>query len=194
MGNTRNASSLDCPADLQNGVLTRSQAWSAGITDQVTATNLRRGRWQRLHPGVYATFSGVPAEECLLWAAVLRAGPRAVLSHQTAARLWGLSGPASAAIHVTVPRGSPVTAAPGLIVHCTQRVAAARHPTMTPPGPRSRRRPSTWRNAAATAEDAAAWMLRAVASRRTTPEQLAAAPGRRRRIRWRAEVSYALTR
>lgn len=121
MADARNASALDWPADLQNGVLTRSQARPAGVTDQVIATNLRRGRRQRLHPGMYATFSGVPAEECLLWAAVLRAGPRAVLSHQTAARPWGLPGPAPAALHVTVPGGSPVTPAPGLIVHYCQR-------------------------------------------------------------------------
>jgi hypothetical protein len=178
MADTRNASALDWPADLQNGVLTRSQALSVGVTDQVIATSLRRGRWQRLHPGVYATFSGVPAEECLLWAAVLRAGPRAVLSHQTAARLWGLSGPAPAALHVTVPSGSPVTPAPGLIVHYSQRVAAARHPAMTPPRITVEETALDLANAAATAEDAVAWILRAVASRPTTPEHLAAALGR----------------
>jgi hypothetical protein len=87
MTETRNTHARDWPAELQNGVLTRTQALSAGLTDQVIATNLKRGRWQRLHRGVYATFSGVPGPDCLLWAAVLRFGPRAVLSHQTAAIL-----------------------------------------------------------------------------------------------------------
>lgn len=188
----RNTGRHDWPADLQNGVLTRSQSLSAGITDQVIATNLKRGRWQRLHPGVYATFSGVPSADCLLWAAVLRAGPAAVLSHQTAAGVWGISGPVTAAIHVTVPRGSPVTPAPGLIVHYSQRVTQARHPTVTPPRTTVEETALDLASAAGSAEDAVAWILRAVASRRTTAEHLAVALRRRRRMRWRAEVSYAL--
>jgi Transcriptional regulator, AbiEi antitoxin len=192
MANTRNSRPRDWPADLQNGVLTRRQALSAGITDKAIAANLRQGRWQRLRPGVYATFSGAPSPDCLLWAAVLRAGPRAVLSHQTAARLWGLSGPATAAIHVTVPRGSPVTPAPGLIIHYSQRVTQARHPTATPPRTTVEETALDLASAAATADDAVAWILRAVASRRTTPERLALALRRRRRMRWRAEVSHAV--
>jgi hypothetical protein len=192
MPDTRSPRPLRWPADLQNGVLTRAQARSAGVTDQVIATTLRRGRWQRLHPGVYATFSGVPADECLLWAAVLRAGPRALLSHQTAARLWGLPGPVTAAVHVTVPRGSPVTPAPGLVVHYSGRVAEARHPAMTPPRTTVEETALDLANAAATADDAVAWIPRAVASRRTTPEHLAVALGRRLRMRWRREVSYAV--
>ena len=192
MAATRNTSLPDWPADLQNGVLSRAQALSAGITDHVIATHLKRGRWQRLQPGVYATFSGVPSADCRLWAAVLRAGPRALLSHQTAARLWGMPGPATAAIHVTVPRGSPVTSAPGLIVHYSQRVTQARHPAVIPPRTTVEETALDLASAAGTAEDAVAWILRAVASRRTTAEYLAVALGRRRRMRWRAEVSYAL--
>ena len=192
MADTRNTRPRDWPADLQNGVLTRSQALSAGITDKVIATNLKRGRWQRLYPGVYATFSGVPDADCLLWAAVLRAGPHAVLSHQTAARLWGISGPATAAIHVTVPRGSPMTPAPGLIVHYSQRVTQARHPTATPPRTTVEETALDLASAAGAAEDAVAWILRFIASRRTTADHLAVALRRRRRMRWRAEVSYAV--
>ena len=192
MADTRNTRPRDWPADLQNGVLSRSQALAAGLTDKVIAAHLKRGRWQRLHRGVYATFSGVPGTDCLLWAAVLRAGPRAVLSHQTAARLWGISGPATAAIHVTVPRGSPVTPAPGLIVHYSQRVTRARHPTAAPPRTTVEETALDLANAARTAEDAVAWILRFVASRRTTAEHLAVALRRRRRMRWRAEVSYAV--
>ena len=56
-----------------------------GFTDSAIAARLRSGRWQRLHAGVYATFSGDPLRQAWLWAAVLRAGRAAVLSHQTAA-------------------------------------------------------------------------------------------------------------
>ena len=51
---------------------------------------LDSGRWRRLHSGVYAAFTGPPDRAPVLWAAVLGAGPRAVLSHQTAAELHGL--------------------------------------------------------------------------------------------------------
>ena len=41
--------------------------------------------------------------------AVLASGPRALLSHQTAAALWGLRGYSGGAVHVTVPRKSTST-------------------------------------------------------------------------------------
>jgi len=42
-------------------------------------------------------------------AAVLASGPKALLSHQTAAALWGIRGYSGGAIHVTVPRKSTST-------------------------------------------------------------------------------------
>jgi hypothetical protein len=80
----------------QHGVLSRMQAAQAGLTRHAIAAHLQSGRWRRMHPGVYASFSGGPPREAVLWAALLRVGhdgePRhhAVLSHQTAAELWGL--------------------------------------------------------------------------------------------------------
>ena len=52
---------------------------------------VRSGRWRQIHPGVYATFTGMPGRGARLWAAVLSAGPGAVLSYQTAAELQGLA-------------------------------------------------------------------------------------------------------
>jgi hypothetical protein len=45
----------------QRGVLSRAQALDVGLTDKAIAVRLRSGRWQRLHTGVYATFSGEPS-------------------------------------------------------------------------------------------------------------------------------------
>jgi len=121
----------------QRGVLTRAQAIDAGLTDGAIAVRLRSGRWQRLHTGVYATFSGEPPRDSRLWAAVLRAGPRAALSHQTAAELYGLTVPShglavpAPMIHVTVPSGSPVTRPAGTIVHYSGRLEQTRHPVLT---------------------------------------------------------------
>jgi Transcriptional regulator, AbiEi antitoxin len=186
------AHAQDWPADLQAGVLTRPQALAAGLTDSAITNRLRSGRWQRLYPGVYATFSGTLVPECHLWAAILRAGPSSALSHQTAARLWELSGASTPAIHVTVPRGSPVASMPGVVIHYAQRVTQARHPTALPPRTTVEETALDLAGAARSAEDAVAWVLRAVASRRTTAERLSAALRQRRRIRWRSEIGYAL--
>jgi hypothetical protein len=180
------------PADLQDGVLTRAQALASGVTRSMIRTRLLRGDWQRLHPGVYATFSGVPARNCLLWAAVLRAGPGSALSHQTAAQLWGLQAPAGPTIHVTVPRGSPVAGIPDVTVHYSQRVEQARHPVLAPPRTTIENTVLDLAAVAVSPQDAAAWILRAVASRQTTSDLLAASLRERGRMRWRPEIASVL--
>ena len=74
--------SVDLPG-LQGGAVARRQATGAGIAPYTIRSRVRSGRWQRLQRGVYASFSGEPTRETTLWAALLRAGPGAVLSHQT---------------------------------------------------------------------------------------------------------------
>src|SRR5580692_10056951 len=101
--------------DRQHGVLTREQAMSAGLSRHLIAARLGSGRWQRLHRGVFVTFSGPVPREAQLWGAVLRVGEHAVLSHHTAAEAWRLSDVASDLIHVTVPRKAASAAIPGLM-------------------------------------------------------------------------------
>src|SRR5580704_13167553 len=88
----------------QSGVVSRSQAIRAGLTVDMIKFRVRSGRWQQIHPGVYATFSGALGRGPQLWAAVLSAGPGAVLSHETAAELHRLVDRPADTIHVTVPR------------------------------------------------------------------------------------------
>ena len=90
------------------GVLTRPEALRAGLTPKQLAARLESGRWQRLHTGVYAAFSGEPGRPSLLWAALLRAGPSSALSHHTAAEVYGLVPDQARLIHVTVPSGRQV--------------------------------------------------------------------------------------
>lgn len=175
----------------QDGVLTRAQALQTGLTDKYMVAALRSGRWQRLHTGVYAAFSGPPPRGAQLWAAVLRAGPEAVLSHQTAAELHGI-GNQVALIHVTVSPGRQVTSARGLAVHRCARVDQARHPARLPPRTRIEETVLDLAVSAASLDDALGWVLRACGSRRTTPDRLAAVLARRARVRWRAELSAAL--
>lgn len=82
-------------AQLQCGIVARSQILSAGLSRGIVASRIRRGSWQIMHPGIYAAFSGEPSRHAMLWAAVLYCGHGAVLSHQTAAELNGLTEAAS---------------------------------------------------------------------------------------------------
>lgn len=120
----------------QGSVVTRSQAMAAGLSPATIMGRTTRGRWQRLERGVYAAFTGDPARESLLWAALLRAGPGAVFSHQTAAELDGLVDRPSPVIHVAVPadrhpaRRSKI---PGVVIHRSTALWRTRHPVRWPP-------------------------------------------------------------
>jgi Transcriptional regulator, AbiEi antitoxin len=176
----------------QKGVLTRGQALSLGWTDSYIDRRVRQGRWQRLYPGVYAAFSGVPSRDCLLWAAVLRAGDGAALSHWTAAEMWGLATRPSDAVHVTIPVGRCIRPVAGLRLHYSLRVAAATHPVALPPRTRVEETVLDLAQLAATADEALSWALRACGSRLTTPVKLTAAMQLRTRLRWRGELAKAL--
>jgi very-short-patch-repair endonuclease len=177
----------------QAGVITRAQAMAAGLTRHAVYARLASGRWQRLHAGVYAAYSGPVARESRLWAAVLGARPGAVLCHQTAAELHGLLEPRKGgAIHVMARRGSIVAPMSGVVVTYSGRVDAARHPTLEPPRTRLDETVLDLAEMERTATGATAWILDACASRRTTPEKLLAAMDARPRMRRRKILLAAL--
>lgn len=70
---------------------------------------LRSGRLHSIHAGVYAVGHRLIPREGWLMAAVLASGPGALLSHRSAAALWGIRGYSEGAVHVTVPRKSTST-------------------------------------------------------------------------------------
>jgi very-short-patch-repair endonuclease len=89
----------------QHGLLLRSQALGAGATDSKIETRLATGRWVLVARGLYR-LSGVP----VTWkqralAACLVSGTGAVVSHRSAAVLWGVSGFRPGRIEITVPPG-----------------------------------------------------------------------------------------
>ena len=176
----------------QEGVLTRQQVLAAGLTRKTIEARVRSGRWQRLQLGVYAAFSGEPPRAARLWAAVLRAGPDAVLSHQTAAELHGLFPGPAPLIHVTVPSGSRVVPPPGVRVHYSGRQAQARHPALAPPRTRLDDTVLDLAGQAAALDDAVSLILLAVGSRQTTPERLLSAISSRSRLAWRADLLSAV--
>jgi hypothetical protein len=103
--------------DHQAGVLSRRQANSYGLSDDAIAAQMLGGRWQRVHPGSYATFTGPLPRQSQVWAALLYAGPDAVLCGPTAAEVDGLiDRPRDPTVHVAVPIHRRVRAQPGVTV------------------------------------------------------------------------------
>ncbi len=186
---------------LQQGVLTSSQAMAGGMTKDMLRSRVRHGRWQRLHTGVYLVFSGEPDRLTRQWAAVLRAGPGAMLSFRTAAELARLAGPAEQekptgpdepAIHVTVPGDRRISRIQGAVLHWSDRATQAMHPARTPPQTRVEETVLDLVSVARTIDDAHGWVTRAVGRRLTTEARLCEAMELRGRLRWRRELTEAL--
>jgi very-short-patch-repair endonuclease len=93
-------------AGRQHGVVARRQLEKLGVGKGSIEKRVRMGRLYRLHRGVYAVGHRVLSREARSMAAVLACGPAAVLSHRSAAALWGVRGASSRAIEVTTPQKS----------------------------------------------------------------------------------------
>jgi very-short-patch-repair endonuclease len=182
---------LDDIIETQAGAITRAQALHCGWSSSAIAHQLAVGRWQRLHHGIYAVFSGPVPRECHRWSAILRAGADAVLSHETAAELIGLCEP-SPSIHVTIPSGRRITSPAGVVLHGSGRAVAIRHPGRTPPQTRAEETVLDLTQSARSLERAVGWLTKACGQRLTTPTRLGAALDLRKKVRWRTELTGAL--
>jgi very-short-patch-repair endonuclease len=94
-------------------MLTRAQLLNAGVHPGTIKRWVNAGRLIRLHRGVYALGHRPPSPHARTMAAVLACGRGAVLSHRSAAKLYGLI-PYSGPIEITAPTKRT---RPGLIVH-----------------------------------------------------------------------------
>src|SRR4051794_26459016 len=85
----------------QRGCVTRGQLRAVGLGDGAIAHRVAVGRLHRLFRGVYLV--GHPVPPPLAWetAALLATGPTAVISHLSAAALWGITERPDE-VHVTV--------------------------------------------------------------------------------------------
>jgi hypothetical protein len=109
----------------QQGLATREQLRGLGITAASINANVDAGRWRHVLPRVYATFTGPLPRSALIVAALLYAGPAALLSHRTAAEEWGMLDRGDGPVHVTVPYGCSAVSQPPLVV--VHRSRAFRH-------------------------------------------------------------------
>jgi predicted transcriptional regulator of viral defense system len=112
-------------AQRQWGVVARRQLALRGLSQTGITRWIETGRLHRIHRGVYAVGHRSLTTEGWLAAALLRAGPGAVLSHLTAAWWWRILPVRPARIHVSTPGRS--SSAPGICVHQPRQVERVRH-------------------------------------------------------------------
>ncbi|HXB47521.1 MAG TPA: hypothetical protein VNW50_07125 [Streptosporangiaceae bacterium] len=180
-------------AKSQGGMLSCAQIQASGLTRAILLSRLRRGSWQRIYPGVYAAFSGAPSRAACLWAAVLYAGPGAMLSHQTAAEIWGLADKPSSLIHLTIPGNRRVRKQPGIVLYLSSRANQAIHPSGLPPRTKLEETVLDLWAAAHDLDAAVGWVTRALGRRLTTQARLRDALQARSRVHWRAQLAELLS-
>jgi predicted transcriptional regulator of viral defense system len=121
-------------AERQWGRITRAQLESLGITTSTVSMWIEQGYLHRVLPGVYAVGHRAGGYAADLSAALLYAGPGAMLSHATAAHWLGLIDDKPHKIHISTPHRR--RSQPGITVHerrTTERVWHNQLPTTTLP-------------------------------------------------------------
>lgn len=100
----------------QNGAITARQLYGAGLTREGIRARVRRGRLIPLFRGVYAVGDPQLLPFARLAAVLLSLGPSALLSHRSAAAVWGLVQPDPDTIDATAVGRHPGSR-PGLRLH-----------------------------------------------------------------------------
>lgn len=93
-------------AEGQHGVVSRGQLVGLGLGEGAVEHRVAVGRLHPVGKGVYAVGHRRISREGRWLAAALSSGPGAVLSHRSAAALWGIRDSASGPVDVTVPSKS----------------------------------------------------------------------------------------
>lgn len=108
----------------QHGLVSRRQLVAAGLSSSAIGRRLKTGRLHRVYQGVYAVGYPTLSRERRWMAGVLASGEGAVLSHRSAASLWGMLPMRPGSVEISVPVGSGRRRRRGLVVH--------RRPTLLP--------------------------------------------------------------
>jgi len=100
----------------QHGVVTRAQLLELGLTSAAIRHRRAKGRLYEIHRGVYVVGRNELDRHGELMAAALACGPRAQLSHRSAAELWRLRAPGKGPVDVSVP-DDVIRHRPGISIH-----------------------------------------------------------------------------
>jgi very-short-patch-repair endonuclease len=115
-------SAIAALASRQHGNITRPQLLALGLGADAICYRVRIGRLHRIFSGVYSVGHRPPSPLARAAAAVLACGPGAVLSHGSAATLWGIDA------HWHRPPEVTVTSARrrrGIAIHRSHALATA---------------------------------------------------------------------
>jgi very-short-patch-repair endonuclease len=123
-------------ATRRHGVVTRAQLVAAGVSESGISDRVAAGRLHRVHRGVYAVGHPRLSDHGRWMAAVLACGEGAVLSHLSAAELWGLrrrarrlseAGGRGAPdpVHITVPSTAGKRKQRGIVLHRSSTLTAS---------------------------------------------------------------------
>jgi very-short-patch-repair endonuclease len=100
-----------------HGVLSTPELIACGLTRPGIQRRVESGRLHRLYQGVYVVGHAALGPEGRWLAAVKAGGPKAALSHQSAAQLWSLMPRYSGPMHITVPASRNPRPTRGLAIH-----------------------------------------------------------------------------
>ena len=119
MGNKLDSADLGVAriAARQHGVVSTRQLLAAGLGRHAISDRVKQGRLHKVHRGVYAVGHRGLSQEGRFMAAVLACGEGAVLSHGSAAVLWGFLKPLRGDVHVTSPSTSGKLSRRGIVLH-----------------------------------------------------------------------------
>jgi very-short-patch-repair endonuclease len=106
-------------AGAQRARVSRDQLIEARVDRRAIDRRIKNGRLTVKHSGVYVVGHTPEIDLGDETAALLACGPTALLSHHSAATIWGLRPGTARPIHVTVPRGHHGTRPEGVEVHRT---------------------------------------------------------------------------
>jgi hypothetical protein len=106
-------------AERQHGVVSTRQLGAIGLPQRAVSHRAAAGRLHRVHQGVYAVGHTVLTVNGRRMAAVLAAGPGAVLSHASAAALWDIRPTSATRIDISVRSAGGRAKRPGLRIHRT---------------------------------------------------------------------------
>jgi hypothetical protein len=166
-------------------VVSRQQLLTAGVPRSTVISRVERGHWERLRPGAYRTVGGDVPWEAHLWAASLYAGAGALLSHETAANMLGLTARRHPEIQLVIPKSRRVLPQPGLLIRRSGfEYLRWRSMPGLPPCTFFTETVIDLVAAADNLDDAITWVSRGMTGRRIKADDLKVAAKARRPFRW----------
>ena len=182
---TRDVEGLAELRRLRGAIVTRAELQALGYTASAVRAQLDAGRWQQVHPRVFALHTGPLTWITRAWAALAYAGPGAVLSHGSAAYARGWTKEPGGPIHVTVPYNRVVRPQPGIRTHRSRSYLHIVARDSVLPCTTAARTVADVLRSCETEQEATAFVLECIRTRRVSAESIAPELLAERRHPWR---------